>query len=169
MGGNLWEVTLEAGRRSLGRGMLGILLLAALSGLLFNALMPQGIGWLPREVSQPRWQEVSLSRARALWEQGALFVDARDPGQYQLARVKGAVSIYPSEMGLLLRLLQSKLKKAPALVVYGRSFSRFPAAIVAQELKRRGFDRVLVMKAPFEEWRLAGYPTTEPRRRGRAS
>ncbi len=149
--------------------MLGILLLAALSGLLFNVLMPQGIGWLPPEVSHPRWQEVSLSRARALWEQGALFVDARDPGLYQVARVKGAVNIYPAEMGLLLRLLQAKLKKAPALVVYGRSFSRFPAATVAQELKRRGFGQVLVMKAPFREWRLAGYPTTEPRRRGRAS
>ena len=60
-------------------GCLGILAFSALAGLVFNLVMPQGIGWLPAEVASPRWGAVDLAEAHRLYQAGARFVDARDP------------------------------------------------------------------------------------------
>ncbi len=164
-----------AGRPSLPRPVLRttlrrcllILAMAAAAGLAFNLAAPQGIGWLPAEVSRPLWQAVGLSRARELQKAGALFIDARDPGRYRAGRVRGALSLPPEEFGRYYPMLRAQLKQAATLVVYGRSRSRWPAAWVAQELARRGHGRVLVLSATLEQWRAAGYPFKAPRRRRR--
>lgn len=142
-----------------------ILLFAALAGLVFNLVAPQGIGWLPSEVSRPLWQSADLARARELHSSGALFVDARDPGDYRAGRVRGALSLPPEEFDRYYPMLKAQLKQAKSIVVYGRTFSRWPAAWVAQELAKRGHDQVLVMDAGPAQWRANGYPYKEPRRR----
>ena len=155
----------ERSRRPLGGRCLFILFLAGFCGLVFNLVMPQGIGFLPKEVSSPKWEPVSLSNARALWEEGALFVDAREPGDYRAGRVKKAVNLYPTEFKLIFPLLKEQLAGTRKVVVYGRSRGYFPAAFVAQKLKENGIGRVLVLELPFEDWQKAGYPVTRPRRR----
>lgn len=140
-----------------------IFFLAGLSALVFNLVMPQGIGFLPPGIKDPLWREVGLAEARAMWDQGALFVDARDPGPYKLARVKGAVSIYPQQLEMLARLLHKKLAAAPALVVYGKTRSRYMAATVAQYLIKKGMKKVVVMERNFDQWLLAGYPVIQRR------
>lgn len=137
-----------------------ILVLAGLSGLLFNMLTPQGVGFLPSAVTDPKWQPVSLSQARLLWSQGALFIDARDPGQYREAHVRGAMNLYPQDMKLLYKFLAKKITSAPQVVIYGKSFSRFPAARVAQFLTGQGV-KVRVLGRPFKDWLLAGYPVKQ--------
>ncbi|MCB2189127.1 MAG: rhodanese-like domain-containing protein [Deltaproteobacteria bacterium] len=145
--------------------MLILWLFSAGAALAFNWLAPQGLGWLPPEVAQPRWQPVSLAEGHALYEQGALLVDARDPGQYKAARVRGAVNLYPKEFHLIYPLLQTTLVKSPVVVVYGRSTSRWPAATVAQRLVEAGLAQVRVMEGGLDDWRAAGFPVAERKRR----
>ena len=143
---------------------LVILLLAVLAGLVFNLVMPQGIGWLPSYVSQPKWEEVGLAEAARLRSQGALLVDARDAGDYKLARAGGAVNLFPDELKLLWPLLQETLRAAPAVVVYGRYQSRWPAAQVGQFLREQGLKRVYVLSSDLATWQAAGLPVKTPRR-----
>jgi rhodanese-related sulfurtransferase len=143
------------------------LVAAAVLGLAFNLLMPQGIGLLPPWLAAPRWQPLGLAQAAELHNKGALFVDARDPGDYKTARVRGAVSLYPSELKLLYPLLQKTLAAAPALVVYGQSTSRNPAAEVGQFLRAQGLEKVYVLSEPFWAWRAASLPLRVPRRKAK--
>lgn len=144
---------------------LMILLAATGLGLAFNWLAPQGIGLLPEEVANPRWQTVDLSQAHALHGQGALFIDARDPGDYRAGRVRGAISLPPAEYSRYYPMLKSQIAGAKTLVIYGRSHSRWPAAWVAQELAKDGHGQVKVMQASPEQWQKAGHPYKTPRRR----
>ncbi len=143
---------------SLKAGWLLILILALGGAVAFNTLMPQGMGLLPPEISHPLWQPASLRVALKLHEQGAQFVDARDPGVYKQAHVRGAVNLYPQELELIYPLLKEQLEQARQVVVYGRSRSRFPAATVAQFLRRQGLERVWVFTGDLERWQRAGGP-----------
>ncbi len=145
-----------------------ILLAAAGGGLAFNLLMPQGVGWLPEAVARPLWRPLELARAVRLRQQGALMVDARDPGHYKAAHLRGAVNLSPRERELLWPLLEPQLRRAPAVVVYGRYRSRWPAAEIAQFLCRQGLRRVYVLQATLEQCRAAGLPLRRrrPRRQG---
>jgi rhodanese-related sulfurtransferase len=146
--------------------LCGLILLAAMTGaFLFNALMPQGIGFLPAEIKSPLWRPASLSKAKALWDQGALFVDARDPGQYKQGHIRGAVNLPPEEYQLFYPLLAEQVKAAKQIVVYGKSFSRFPAATVAQRLRKQGLSQVWVMQSRLSKWETAGHPMRVPLRR----
>ena len=149
------------------RTCLGLLLASALLGLVFNLVMPQGIGLMPPELTAPRWQPVSVAQAKELVDQGALLVDARDSSDYKLGHFQGAVNLSPREFGLLYPLLRQQIQAAPRVVVFGRTFSRFPAARVAQELSARGLDQVLVVQAGCQEMQAAGFVRREPRRRAR--
>ena len=149
---------------SLKAGWLLILILALGGAVVFNTFMPQGIGLLPPEVSHPLWQPASLRVALKLHEQGALFVDARDPGVYKLAHIRGAVNLYPQELKLIYPLLREQLERSPQVVVYGRSRSRFPAASVAQFLRRQGLERVWVFEGDLDQWEKARGPVRSRRR-----
>ena len=144
-----------------------IFMAAALGAFLFNLLMPQGIGFLPREMNNPLWRLATLAEAKELYDRSALFVDARDPGKYKLGHVRGAVNLPPEEYKFFYKLLSGQIKAAKQIVVYGRSLSRFPAADVAQRLRLAGMNQVWVMETGWSEWRMAGYPVREPRQRGR--
>ena len=140
---------------------------AATCGWLFNAFMPQGIGLMPAYLAHPLWQPVSLARAADLWQEGALFLDARDPGQYKRGHIRRAMNLSPPEREFLYPLLEPSLRKAKVIVVYGRSRSRFPAARIAQFLRQQGFREVWVLEARYSDWRAAGHPVRQPNRSAR--
>jgi len=141
-----------------------ILVVAGGAGLIFNLVMPQGVGWLPSYVSRPLWQEAGLSEAVRLQKQGAILVDARDASDYKLARAAGAVNLYPAEIKLLWPLLKQTLSAAPAVVVSGRYTSRWPAARIGQFLREQGLAKVYVLDQGLDAWRAAGLPVKTPRR-----
>lgn len=144
-----------------------IVVIAAAAGFVFNMLAPQGLGLLPPEVADPLWQPATLRQAADLRGQGAMFVDARDPGDYKQVHIRGAVNLNREEWSKLYPLLEEVLRGAPTLVVYGRTRSRNPAAWVAQRLRQRGFADVRVMEASLEQWNEAGLPVRAKRRRAK--
>lgn len=141
-----------------------ILLASGACALLFNAAMPQGVAWLPPELTAPQWTAVDLAGAKALYRQGALFVDARDPGRYKLAHLRRAVNLSPHEWDTLFPLLKPTLMAAPEVVVYGKGRSQFPAAWVGQRLRREGRPKVLVLAAGLDDLASAGLPVRKRRR-----
>jgi rhodanese-related sulfurtransferase len=143
-----------------------IFFIAAACAWLFNAFMPQGIGLMPSYLSHPLWRSASLERAGELWSQNALFVDARDPGQYKRGHIRRAVNLSPMERKNLYPLLKPSLQAAKVIVVYGRGFSKNPAANIGQFLRKQGFEDVWVMEASLDDWRAAGYAVREPKRAG---
>jgi 3-mercaptopyruvate sulfurtransferase SseA len=144
---------------------LGILLVAVAAGVIFNLTMPQGVGWLPREISQPLWRPVDMQEAYRLYQYGARFVDARDPGDYLHARVRGAISLPPEEFERYYPLLKDLLASSEVIVVYGKTFSRFPAARIAQRLAEMGHAKVVAADLCLGKWEQAGFPLKQPRGR----
>ena len=151
---------------SLLRACLTILVCAGLGGFLFNWLMPQGIGFVPPEVAKPLWQSIAPQQAKELREQGAVFLDAREAGDYGKARLRGALKLPAGEIDKLYRFLEPSLRQAPALVVYGQSLSRFPAATLAQYLREQGFAQVFVLEGCLETLRGQGFDIQEVKRGG---
>lgn len=143
---------------------LAVLAAALAGGFLFNLLMPQGISWLPPEISSPRWSLAGLEQVKSLHGQGALFIDARDAGSYAQARLRGAVKLPADELDQIYPLLKPTLEAAPDLVVYGRSLSRFPAAKVGQFLRAKGFEKVYVSEYCLDILEKAGLPVQRRRR-----
>lgn len=107
---------------------------------------------------------VSLQRAADLYAKGAMFVDARDPGDYKKSHIRRAVSLSPIEREHLYPLLKPSFQSAKQIVVYGRSFSQFPAAEIGQFLRQQGYENVWVMNACLDEWQAAGHAVRQPRR-----
>ena len=144
---------------------MALILACALGlGFLFNLVMPQGLGWLPRAVSHPLWQPLERDQARAMLTQGAMLIDARPAGDYAQARVRGALKLPQDEIAKLYPLMKPIIAQAPAVVVYGQTLSRFPAAVVAQHLRQRGHEKVYVIEGCMETLEKSGFPIQRPRR-----
>jgi rhodanese-related sulfurtransferase len=145
---------------------LVVLAVAMAGGLAFNLFTPQGIGWLPPEIESPRYALAGLEKVKELHATGALFIDARDAGSYAQARLRGAVKLPADELAQIFPLLKPTLEAAPALVVYGRSLSRFPAATVGQFLVEQGFAGVWVSEYCLDSLQEAGLAVQQRRKGG---
>ncbi len=149
---------------SLIKSCVQIIVFAAVVALSFNIIMPQGVGMLPEEVSEPLWLSADASQVAQHVKAGALIIDARPAGDYNASRLRGAIKMPVEELNAMYPLLADTIKQAPAVVIYGRSFSRFPAATVGQFLCRQGLSKVYVTEARLPELQKAGLPVQEPRR-----
>jgi 3-mercaptopyruvate sulfurtransferase SseA len=58
------------------------------------------------------------------------------------------------------------IAQAPVVLVYGQTFSRFPAASVAQHLRAQGHEKVYVIEGSLETLENSGLPIQRPRRGG---
>jgi rhodanese-related sulfurtransferase len=107
-----------------------------------------------------------LQHASKLYAKGAMFVDARDPGDYKRSHIRRAVNLSPVEREHLYPLLKPSFAAAKEIVVYGKRFSQYPAAEIGQFLRQEGFDDVWVMEDGLADWQAAGYAVRQPRRPG---
>ena len=151
--------------RSLIKPCVGIVVFATVMALGFNFIMPQGLSFMPPEISSPMWQEVTAQQAFEQAQNGAMVVDARLAGDFNARRVRGALKMPVQELTDMYKLLHTTLRQAPAIVVYGRTLSTFPAATVGQFLREQGFAKVYVCQASLEDLHKAGFQLQEPRRR----
>ena len=146
------------------KSSIKIIIVAAILALAYNLFMPNGLGYLPEEVSNPLWQEIDASQANQHVKAGAILIDARPAGDFNASRVRGALKMPVEDLQAMYALLADSIKEAPAVVVYGRSFSRFPAATIGQFLVQHGIIRVYVTEASLADLQKAGFSIQEPRR-----
>lgn len=138
---------------------LVLVTLALVAGTVSNALLPDGIPLMAAEVELDAG--MPMSDALRLHQDGAVFVDARDQGPYQIAHVPGAINIPP---GMYMDEMENKLQdvsKDETIVVYCSSETCPLAEQVAQALQLMGYGDVRVFEQGFIEWRLEGGPVEE--------
>jgi rhodanese-related sulfurtransferase len=103
-------------------------------------------------------QTVNLAQAYALFQQGALFIDARPGDEFHELHVPKSLNITPdmAEAGLGEKVVG--LNKDREIVVYCGQVSCDLALKVAEKLQALGFTRVTAFIGGFRAWDEAGYP-----------
>ncbi|MFC1683188.1 rhodanese-like domain-containing protein [Candidatus Zixiibacteriota bacterium] len=91
-------------------------------------------------------------------EKAALFIDARDPEEYQAGHIPGAVNI-PYDRTRLpeYERIKSKLQKNERIVVYCNTHICSVSYTCAEDLIYLGFDRVIIAEG-YMQWVEKGYP-----------
>lgn len=111
-----------------------------------------------RQVQFQGVKTVNLAQARILWENGALFIDARPPEEYSELHVQGAYNLPPQLMEKKDSQLLVGLPKDRQIVVYCGEEACDNALKAAERLQAQGFTRVMAFLGGFRAWDEAGYP-----------
>lgn len=104
---------------------------------------------------------VARDRLKALLESGSIvLIDARTPREYETGHIAGAINIpYENFVDHYARLGQM-VPYGSVIVCYCQSETCDDSENLARELKFMGYDKVLLYKGGWDEWRLAGYPAS---------
>lgn len=97
---------------------------------------------------------VDVAGAKSLYDQGYIFIDARDPNEYKKGHIKGAINI---SRGLMEWKIEKKITdKNTKILTYCVSGGR--SCLAAHSLQRMGYTHVVNMDGLFKDWIKAGYP-----------
>lgn len=153
------------------RQAAGLLILAALTGLIVNQLNPRGavIAWTPiAHAGSAGWDNsetidlprpITLAQLQALLQPGGVtLIDARGHEEYLAGHLPGAINL-PFES---LYEQMERLKQLPRdqwTICYCDGGDCELSHHLAAELLRQGFRRVAIFPGGIAEWQLA-YPLT---------
>ncbi len=105
--------------------------------------------------NQPRL--ISLTQAYQLYRDKILFVDARDPEEYEDGHIAGAVNLPLFRLDEYKNQISSISKTTP-LVTYCEGADCDMSIRLGNELFSKGFKKVFVFFGGWEEWKQADYP-----------
>jgi rhodanese-related sulfurtransferase len=98
--------------------------------------------------AKQRIKEISTAEAQALHARGAaIFVDVREPNEYNLGRVPGA---RPLPRGTIENRAESSLPRDKPLILYCGGGSR--SALATDTLQQMGWSNVRSMSGGFRGW-----------------
>ncbi|HXK61289.1 MAG TPA: rhodanese-like domain-containing protein [Acidobacteriota bacterium] len=156
------------------RNIITIVIGAFVLAGLYNTFSGRGIPWVPQQVevegaAKPRLvlsesaaaiNYIELEEAKEKFNDGALFVDARETAEYRAGHVKGALHISAKEEP---KAIQSALsgQQDREIVVYCDGEDCGASSMLAGKLKRLGFEKVHVFFEGWSAWHAAGLPTEE--------
>lgn len=98
-----------------------------------------------------QFKPVTAATALELIEQGAIVADIRDPGSFEHAHIKGAISLSNDS---LQSFIDNTDFEQPIIVCCYHGISSQSAAAFLSE---RGFEQVYSLDGGFDRWALA-YP-----------
>ncbi|GFK92496.1 Thiosulfate sulfurtransferase GlpE [Fundidesulfovibrio magnetotacticus] len=102
---------------------------------------------------------VAPAEARAMLVAGArLFVDAREPAEYEAGHIPGAVSVSAEALLTGMDSVLPGVEKGRPLLVYCGDLACPKSRDLAQGLKELGFADIAVMPEGLDGWRAAGGP-----------
>jgi rhodanese-related sulfurtransferase len=150
-------------KQTLVREALVILALGCGLGLLFNSFQANGIPFIAPSKAEVYARKniptLNLEEARAKLDRGdVLFLDARDPADFQEAHIKGALNLPVRHFDLYYPKMKNTLPKDAEIVVYCESPECNASLYLAEELITLGYVRIEVMLGGWEEWEDSGYP-----------
>jgi rhodanese-related sulfurtransferase len=100
---------------------------------------------------------VDVTEAKALFDQGALFIDPRGDADFDAGRVPGAVHL-PLSGGLSEASLSEVAKKDETLVFYCNGVKCDVSSRACAKAVAWGFTDVRYFREGFPGWETAGYP-----------
>lgn len=141
---------------------------AAILGLGQNLVQREPIPWIAPQLEAaqsiesgverggPLLQAVSLEQVKILYDQGVVFVDAREEEYYNQGHIPGAYlnRIY-MELMFTLDTLQGK---AAPVVIYCSDDGCGSSEDLAYDLQNSGFLQLYVFQGGWLEWSAAGFP-----------
>jgi rhodanese-related sulfurtransferase len=103
--------------------------------------------------ARTRIRETPLAEARSLQEQNAsvVFLDCREPNEYNLGRIPGAVFI---PRGKLESDVEARVPRDAQVIVYCANGNR--SAFAADTLQQMGYENVTSMAQGWNAWIAAG-------------
>ena len=100
---------------------------------------------------------ISLDKAKDFFENGVLFIDARDEVYYNDGHIKNAMkNVFLME--LIFNIEQKQTKEDP-IVVYCGDPGCGDSEDLAYDLQNEGFKKLFVFKGGWLEWSAANYPS----------
>ncbi|MBC8346672.1 MAG: rhodanese-like domain-containing protein [Candidatus Marinimicrobia bacterium] len=155
-------------RTPLGQSVF-LLLFSCIVGFGSNLVRGDSIPWIAPQIeiaesitpetesNEPVLAAISLSQAKNLFDDGTLFVDARDDAYYTAGHIQGALkTAFLMELIFTIEAIQDK--NAP-LVVYCGDPGCGDSEDLAYNLQDSGFNKLYVFKGGWLEWSKAGYPS----------
>ena len=100
---------------------------------------------------------ISLDKAKDFFENGVLFIDARDEVYYNDGHTKNAMkNVFLME---LIFNIEDKQTKEDPIVVYCGDPGCGDSEDLAYDLQNEGFKKLFVFKGGWLEWSAANYPS----------
>ena len=104
---------------------------------------------------------ISLEKAKEFFENGVLFIDARDEVYYNNGHIKNAMkNVFLME---LIFNIEEKQTKNDPLVVYCGDPGCGDSEDLAYDLQNEGFTKLFVFKGGWLEWSKTNYPISGKR------
>lgn len=100
---------------------------------------------------------VDAAQAKALFDQGALFVDVRSDKDWAAGRIPDAVHIELKKV-YSPETLGAEAKKGDALVIYCNGHSCLRSSKASAKAVEWGYSNVNYFREGFPAWKAAGYP-----------
>ena len=144
-----------------------LVLISIFIGITSNIISSKPIPWFAVELAivdqvetnsdEPILAAISLVQAKDFFDDGVLFVDARDEAYYEAGHIKGAMkNIFLFE---LIFNIEEKQSKNTPLVVYCGDPGCGDSEQLAYDFKDMGFTKLYVFKGGWLEWSKANYPS----------
>lgn len=132
-------------------------------GLVHNRFSPEGIGLREHPLQATAQLDgssfLNLDEARAKWEAGVAFLDARAEDFYLAGHIRRALSLPISDFESAFARVEGEFPpKEQELVCYCSGFGCEESVELAQRLIERGYARVFVYLGGWPEWSEAGLP-----------
>jgi rhodanese-related sulfurtransferase len=148
---------------------LAITAVSAVLGFAFNSLSRNGVNPFAMAEKVPvapgdaqagteGIRIIDLDEARRVVESGASVLDARRKDEYDEGHIPGAILFDYYDMGTYRDSVLSRLSNEGEIMVYCSEPTCDDSELLAGELYRLGFTKLLVFKGGFAEWSGAGLP-----------
>jgi rhodanese-related sulfurtransferase len=147
----------------------GLVALSVVMGLLHNFVFSrEGIGLKQNPLQAVSGLDetrfIQLDEAKAKWDQGARFIDARAEEFYTYeGHIQGALCLPYEDFESVYPLLVDELPpRDREMVCYCSGFGCEESAELAKLLMARGYEEIFVYEGGWPEWLEAGYPVELP-------
>jgi len=107
------------------------------------------------ELSEPA--AIHLNQAYKLYQQNVLFIDAREPADYQYAHIKNAINI-PFDHFDEYKHLLNNIDKDRTIVTYCAGTDCDLSILLSNILFEMGYKKVYIFFGGWNEWLEANYP-----------
>lgn len=101
---------------------------------------------------------VDLTQAKALFDQGAVFIDVRDPQSWSLGHIEGSVNLDFNASEFAVLYISKELDRTTPIVFYTSSPLNVRSAMASYFASNWGYRNVYYFREGFYSWMAADYP-----------